>query len=197
MSGFALAVLGTSWGGLNALSTIVRGFPKDLAVPVAVVQHRGRETPSLLRDLLREHTDLAVSEIEDKQPFAPGHIYLAPADYHLLIEPGYFSLSTEPAVRYSRPSIDVTFSSAADALGAAVIGVVLTGANRDGSLGLRRIADRGGHAVVQHPETAESPLMPRAAFEMVPDADLVRLDEIGPHVTKLAAVRAGGPRRSR
>ena len=84
-----------------------------------------------------------------------GHVYVAPPNYHLLIERGFFSLTTDAPVRYSRPSIDVTFVSAADEYGRRAVGVVLTGANEDGALGLKRIADRGGYAIVQDPETAE------------------------------------------
>jgi two-component system chemotaxis response regulator CheB len=106
-----------------------------------------------------------------------------------LVEPGYFSLSTEAPVRYSRPSIDVTFISAADEYGCRAVGVVLTGANEDGALGLRRIADRGGHAIVQDPETAELPVMPRAALRAVPHARVVALDQIARHLISIAPPR--------
>jgi two-component system chemotaxis response regulator CheB len=119
-------------------------------------------------------------------------VYVAPPDYHTLVEPGYFSLSTEAPVRYSRPSIDVTFSSAADAYAHRAVGVILTGANADGALGLRRISDRGGLALVQDPESAESATMPAAAQRAVPRARVMPLPAIAAY---LAALPAGSPER--
>jgi two-component system, chemotaxis family, protein-glutamate methylesterase/glutaminase len=115
-----------------------------------------------------------------------GYVYVAPSNYHLLIEPGFFSLTTDAPVRYSRPSIDVTFESAADQYGRGTVGVVLTGANEDGALGLKRIADRGGYAIVQDPETAEGAAMPRAALRIVPKARVVPLDRIANHLIAIA-----------
>ena len=110
----------------------------------------------MLPALLQDRTSLGVCEVEDKAPIVAGNVYVAPADYHLLIERGYFSLSTDEPVRYSRPSIDVTFVSAADTYGDRTVGVVLTGANSDGAQGLKRIVDRGGLAFVQSPATGHS-----------------------------------------
>ena len=172
-------VVGISWGGLHALKTLVAALPAAYHLPTVLVQHRHRDSDGLLRNLLQEHTTLNVCEVEDKQPILPGYLFIAPADYHLLVEEGYFSLSVDAPVRYSRPSIDVTFVSAADAFGARSAGVVLTGANADGAAGLVRIAQRGGAAVVQAPETAESPTMPKAALEAVPAARVLTLPEIG------------------
>ncbi|HWK90060.1 MAG TPA: chemotaxis protein CheB, partial [Longimicrobium sp.] len=109
-------------------------------------------------------------------------IFVAPPDYHLLLEDGYFSLSVDEPVRYSRPSIDVMFESAADAYGMDVIGVVLTGANQDGARGLRRIVDVGGHGVVQDPATAEVRVMPLSAARAVPEACVLPLERIGAHL---------------
>jgi two-component system chemotaxis response regulator CheB len=175
---YDIVVVGTSWGGLTALRELIAGLPRDFALPVVLVQHRHRQSDQLLTSLLQDRTPLTVCEIEDKAPIGAGNLYIAPADYHVLIEPGYFSLSTEEPVRFSRPSIDVTFASAADTYGRGVVGVVLTGANADGSRGLKRIADRGGLAVVQDPKTAESPTMPSAAIKSVPAARVVPLGEI-------------------
>ncbi len=150
----------------------------DFALPVVVVQHRHRDSVDLLPALLQDRTALVVCDIEDKAPLVGGHIHVAPADYHVLIERGYFSLSTEAAVRFSRPSIDVTLASAADAYGAGAVGVILTGANADGAYGLRRVADRDGLSLVQLPATAESPRMPAAALEAVPEALVLTLSEI-------------------
>ncbi|HEX2207200.1 MAG TPA: chemotaxis protein CheB [Longimicrobium sp.] len=183
--GYRLVVVGASAGGLHALRTIVGGLPEDFGIPVVVVQHRAKES-ELLCELLQECSGLPVAEVNDKQEIGPG-VWVGPPDYHLLLdEDGFFSLSTDEPVRYSRPSIDVMFESAADVFGMDVIGVVLTGANADGARGLRRIADAGGHAVVQDPDTAEVRVMPRSAIKAVPEACVLPLEEIAGH---LAAIR--------
>jgi two-component system chemotaxis response regulator CheB len=164
-------------------------LPPDLPVPVVMVQHRHKMSDEALPRLLQDRTSLPVCEAEDKMPIEPGKVYVAPADYHLLVErDGYFTLSVEEPIRYSRPSIDVTFLSAADAFGAKTIGVVLTGANADGSAGLKRIAERGGAALVQEPGTAESPTMPAAAIKEVPLARVMVLSKIGSAIADLASL---------
>ena len=190
--GYDLVVVGTSWGGLHALRTLVGGLPESFQMAVTLVQHRHRDSDHLLRTLLQENSSLRVFEVEDKMPLEHGHIYVAPPDYHTLVEPGHFSLSTEAPVRFSRPSIDVTFTSAADSYSHRTVGIVLTGANADGADGLRRISDRGGLALVQDPETAESPTMPTAARKAVPRARAMSLEAIA---TFLASLPAGLPER--
>ena len=182
---YDIVVVGTSWGGLNALSTLVAGLPASFDVPMVIVQHRSRDLESLLAAFLQERTSLPVCEIDDKAPLVAGHIYLVPPDYHALLEEGFFSLTTDAPVKFSRPSIDVTFLSAADSYGARTIGVVLTGANDDGAKGLRRIADRGGFAIVQDPASAESPIMPRAALRAVSEAHVVPLHEIAATLVRI------------
>ncbi|HSQ28629.1 MAG TPA: chemotaxis protein CheB [Gemmatimonadaceae bacterium] len=193
MAAYEIAVVGTSWGGLAALRQLVTALPDTFALSMVVVQHRHRDSDHLLTSLLQDRTPLCVSEVEDKAPIAGGTIYLAPADYHLLVEGGHFSLSTDEAVLYSRPSIDVTFTSVADAYGKRAVGVVLTGANADGARGLRRIADRGGLALVQRPESAESPTMPAAALRAVPEARVLSIAQIA---STLAALPVAQPSRS-
>jgi two-component system chemotaxis response regulator CheB len=190
--GYDLVVVGTSWGGLAALRTLVAGLPESFSMAVLIVQHRHKDSDHLLRVLLQERSTLAVCEVEDKLPLTHGRIYVAPPDYHTLVEPGHFSLSTEAPVRYSRPSIDVTFSSAADSYGHRTVGIVLTGANADGASGLRQISDRGGLAIVQDPATAESRLMPEAAMHAVPRARVMPLEEI---VAFVSTLPAGVPER--
>jgi two-component system chemotaxis response regulator CheB len=190
--GYDIVVVGTSWGGLAALRTLVGGLPKEFMMAVTLVQHRHKDSDHLLRVLLQERTTLAVCEVEDKMPIEHGRIYVAPPDYHTLVEPGHFSLSTEAPVRFSRPSIDVTFGSASDSYAHRTVGIVLTGANADGAEGLRRISDRGGMAIVQDPSTAESKTMPEAARQMVPRAKVMPLEEI---VLFLASLPAGVPER--
>lgn len=188
---FDLIVVGASWGGLDALTVLVRGLPADFEVPVVVVQHRGPDAQSFLSDLLQQWTGRKVLEPEDKEPIEPGHIYIAPANYHLLVETGHFSLTTEAPVRYSRPSIDVMFGSAAHAYGPRLIGVVLTGANEDGSRGLQCIEEYGGYCVVQDPATAEVATMPEAALRRVPRAAKLPLADIAAHLVDVA--RNGPP----
>ncbi|MGZ4780093.1 MAG: chemotaxis protein CheB, partial [Thermoanaerobaculia bacterium] len=167
---YAMVVVGTSWGGLSALRALIAGLPAGFGLPIVVVQHRHKRSDGLLTSLLQDVTSLHVCEVEDKAPMVAGNLYIAPADYHLLVEQGFFSLTTDLPVRYSRPSIDVTFISAADAYAEQAVGVILTGANADGARGLQRIVDRGGLGLVQLPATAESPAMPAAALRAVPTA---------------------------
>ena len=183
--GYELAVVGASWGGLAALQTLVGRLPRSLRLPVAIVQHRHRNSEALLARFLQEQTPLRVCEIEDKTLVEPGKIFVAPANYHVLIEQGHFSLSTEAPVRYSRPSIDVALTSAADAYGHRAVGIIMTGSNADGAQGLRRIADAGGMAIVQAPETAEAPTMPRAALRRVPTARVFALDRLSSFLATL------------
>jgi two-component system chemotaxis response regulator CheB len=190
--GYDIAMVGTSWGGLAALRTLVNGLPASLCMAVAIIQHRHKDSDHLLRTLLQERSALVVCEVEDKMPIERGTVYVAPPDYHTLVEPGHFSLSTEAPVRYSRPSIDVAFGSAADSYAHRTVGIVLTGANADGAEGLRFISDRGGLAIVQDPATAESPTMPRAAAHAVPRARVMPLNEI---VRFLGQLPAGAPER--
>jgi two-component system chemotaxis response regulator CheB len=193
---FQIVVIGTSWGGLSALSAVVSTLPSTFALPLVVVQHRSPDTVGFLAELLQSRTKLCVVEVDDKRPIAAGHVYVAPANYHLLVERGFFSLTTDAPVRYSRPSIDVTFGSAADEYGRDTIGIVLTGANEDGALGLRRIADRGGYTIVQDPETAESATMPRAALRLVPRAQVLPLAGISTHLVSIAPTRPPAQQRA-
>ncbi|MGH2790341.1 MAG: chemotaxis protein CheB [Actinomycetota bacterium] len=175
---FDLVVVGASWGGLHALRVVLRGLPADFEVPLVIAQHRGPESSEVMVRLLQNHTPLTVVEASDKDPVEEGHVYIAAPDYHLLLEPGSFALSTEGEVKHSRPSIDVLFESASDAYAERLVGVILTGANDDGSAGLRRIRSAGGVTVVQDPATAERREMPEAAIAAVPDAKVLPLEAI-------------------
>ena len=181
-----MIAVGASWGGLKALRAVAHGLPSHFRVPITFVQHRSKESAAL-RDLLQDCTSLIVCEVEDKQPIMGGYIYLAPPDYHLLVDGDAFSLSVDEPVRYSRPSIDVFFESVAERFGPEAVGVVLTGANEDGAAGLRQIAARGGQAIVQDPRTAESPIMPRAALRAVPSALTLPLERMTPYLMSLAS----------
>jgi two-component system chemotaxis response regulator CheB len=180
-----MVVVGASAGGLTALRALVGGLPGNFDIPVAVVQHRSKDS-QLLCELLQECTALPVCEAADKEEILPGRVYIAPPDYHMLVDGGSFALTVDEPVRFSRPSIDVTFEAVADEYGPDAIGVVLTGANGDGSRGLRRIVDRGGRGVVQDPATADVRVMPQAALRLVPEACVLPLGRIAPY---LAAIR--------
>jgi two-component system chemotaxis response regulator CheB len=179
--GCGIVVIGASWGGLDALGTVLRALSPGFAAPVAVAQHRSPHFErSELADQLGRRGALPVADAEDKQPIAPGRVYLAPPDYHLLVEPGAFSLSVDAPVLFSRPSIDVLFESAADAYGERATGVLLTGANADGAAGLARIRARGGLTIVQDPAGAAQPAMPEAAIAAGGAQRVLALDEIAP-----------------
>ncbi|HEX3534237.1 MAG TPA: chemotaxis protein CheB [Gemmatimonadaceae bacterium] len=187
---YAVVGIGTSWGGLAALTKLLGDLPGDFSLPVVVVQHRGKDSDRLLSELLQDATDMRVCEVEDKEPLTPGSVHIAPANYHVLVENGYLSLTVEEPVRFSRPSIDVMFTSAADTYESGAIGVVLTGANEDGSRGLAHIVKRGGRALVQDPRTAEIPIMPVAAIKAVPSAEVLPLDKLAPRLIQLSLERA-------
>ena len=184
---YSVVAIGTSWGGLAALTKLLSDLPPDFPIPIVVVQHRSNDSERLLSQLLQDATDLRVCEIEDKDELTPGTVHLAPANYHVLIEEGYVSLTIEEPVRFSRPSIDVMLTSAADTYGSAAIGIVLTGANEDGAQGLAQIVKRGGRAFVQDPKTAEIPIMPTAAIRAVPTAEVLPLDVLVSRLIKLSA----------
>ena len=187
---YAVVGIGTSWGGLAALTTLLGDLPGNFSLPVVVVQHRGKDSDRLLSELLQDATDMRVCEVEDKEPLTPGSVHIAPANYHVLVDNGYLSLTVEEPVRFSRPSIDVMLTSAADTYGSGAIGVVLTGANEDGSRGLAHIVKRGGRALVQDPRTAEIPIMPVASIKAVPSAEVLPLDKLAPRLIQLSLERA-------
>ncbi|MFH7320672.1 chemotaxis protein CheB [Desulfurivibrio sp. D14AmB] len=183
---YRAVVMGVSAGGLAALRTILAELPAAFPVPLVVVQHRGPEDDGFLAHYLDQHCPLRVKDAEDKEPAVPGTVYLAPANYHLLLEDdGSFALSLEGRVKFARPSIDLLFESAADVYGAALVAIVLTGANDDGSRGLAAVKRRGGLVVVQDPATAEAVAMPEAAIKTVAVDFVLPLPAIGPLLVKL------------
>jgi two-component system chemotaxis response regulator CheB len=165
------AVIGASAGGVDALGVLFAHLPADWRLPMVVVLHLPEEHESRLPELFRLRLPFPVLEAQDKAPVAPGCLYFAPPGYHLSIERDRsFSLSCEPPVLFSRPSIDVLMDSAADAYGPALAGLLLTGANEDGARGLHGIHRAGGITAVQHPAEAQVPTMPEAAIARhVPD----------------------------
>jgi two-component system, chemotaxis family, protein-glutamate methylesterase/glutaminase len=174
-------VIGGSAGGMQALAVILPTLPADFSLPVAIVIHVMEGSAGYLATYLNGLSALPVLEACDKEPFKAGTIYVAPAGYPLLIEADEaLALSVDEPVSFARPAIDVLFESAAEVYGKGLIGIVLTGANRDGSRGLKRIKERGGLAVVQDPAAAEAGLMPRAAIETAAVDHILPLAEIGP-----------------
>jgi two-component system, chemotaxis family, protein-glutamate methylesterase/glutaminase len=184
-----VVVIGTSLGGLEALSVLLKALPRDFPVPIAIVQHRARVEDSGFERLLASQSALPVVEANDKDSLEPGRVYVAPADYHLLLERSSLALSTAAPASYARPSIDVLFESAADAHGASVVGLILTGSNHDGALGCQRIKARGGRVFVQDPDTAQSSAMPRAALAATKVDAVLPLGELGAHLSKLCRCR--------
>lgn len=184
--GYDVVVIGASWGGLHALETVLGALPPGFAVAVAVAQHRAPGADdALLGDLLDRACPLPVRDAEDKVALRAGEVLLAPPGYHMLVESGQVALSVDEPVRFSRPSVDVLFESAADAYAERTAGVLLTGANADGADGLRAIRERGGAVAVQDPEDAERPEMPSAGLEATPSARRLALGEVGPWLTTL------------
>lgn len=163
-----LIVIGGSAGSLDVLLKLVAGLPPHLPAAILVVTHRKASSEDRLVELLNARSSWAVREAEEKDLIVPNTIYIAPTDYHLLIEQDYsFSLDVSEKVNYSRPSIDITFESAAEVYGPSMLGILLSGANADGVEGLRSIKKRGGLCLVQDPGTAEVDYMPRQAIEQV------------------------------
>jgi two-component system chemotaxis response regulator CheB len=181
-----IVVVGTSTGGLKALQVLLAGLPREFSLPVAIVQHRSKDSESGLCEFLNQTSNLPVKEPEDKELLVPGNAYLAPRDYHLLIENGSFALSTDPPVTHARPSIDVLFESAADEYEDRAIGVILTGANQDGSRGLKMIKALGGMTIVEDPATASCGEMPRSAIAQSTPDWILPLPEIASCLQKLS-----------
>lgn len=191
MKGVHMIVIGTSMGGLRALQRILKDVPRGFATPMAAVQHRHRTSQSILAQHLQRSANIRVRDAENQMPVEKGTLYLAPADYHLLIENDRFLLSTEGAVQYSRPSIDVLFESAADTYRENLLGIILTGANDDGSRGVRAIKERGGIVIVQDPDEAEAPSMPLAAIASTRVDSVLKLAEIPPYLIGCCHVETG------
>jgi two-component system chemotaxis response regulator CheB len=164
--GHEAIVIGGSAGGLNALQEILRPLPADFGLPILVVLHRSPSPDDLLTVVLNEPCQLLVKEADQDDVIEPGRVYIAPANYHLLVERDRtLSLSIDAKVCYSRPSIDVLFETAAEVYRSGLIGIILTGANNDGTAGLRRIKKNGGLTIAQDPATAEVKMMPSSAIE--------------------------------
>lgn len=171
--------IGASAGGVEALSVLLPALPASCPASIFVVVHLPRDRPSLLVNVFSHRCSLQIREAQDKEPVAPGTVYFAPANYHLLLDEGpQLALSADDLVHHSRPSIDVLFESAADVYFERLLGIILTGANEDGAAGLAAVHAAGGTTVVQEPKTAQSPLMVLSALKLQAPDHILSLGEI-------------------
>ena len=181
-----MLVIGGSAGSLDVLMDVLPKLRKDIDFPIVIILHRKKDSESLLADLLSSRSPLPVNEIEDKQPILPGVIYLAPPDYHVLIEKNdTFSLDVSEKVNFSRPSIDVSFESASDAYPDAIAGLLLSGANADGTEGLKCIQEKNGLVIVQQPGTADVAYMPQQAINEIKVDAILNKEEIASYINNL------------
>lgn len=165
-----MVAMGASLGGLASLRAVLECLPDAFLPPVAIVQHRSADFKGELVALLAASCRLPVTEAEDKQPIEPGQVFVAPPDYHLLVDGGHFALSLEAPVNWARPSIDVLLASAAAWFGRRTVAVVLSGTGRDGAAGAAAVAEAGGSVIVESPDAAEEKEMPAAALQAAPQA---------------------------
>jgi two-component system chemotaxis response regulator CheB len=187
---FAAVVIGVSTGGVSALKILLGGLTPDFPIPVIVVSHISPDSDDGLALLLNTHCSLRVKEADEQETVVSGTVYLAPANYHLLVERGgTLALSVDAQVNYARPSVDVLFETAADVYGRALIGVILTGAGSDGSNGLLKIKNSGGLTIVQDPADAEMNAMPLSALHLLDADHTAPLKEIAPLLIKLSYLK--------
>jgi two-component system, chemotaxis family, protein-glutamate methylesterase/glutaminase len=181
-------VIGASAGGIQALKILLPALLSGVRAPVFIVMHLPRDRPSILAQIFSRNCALPVREAEDKEEVAPGTVYFAPSNYHMLVDQGpRIALSADDPVHHSRPSIDVLFESAADIYGQRLLGVILSGANDDGAAGLAAVHNAGGLTVVQNPETAIAPHMALAALKQCAVDWVLSLDEIAALLQTLVA----------
>ena len=179
-------VMGASAGGLAALTATLPRLSDDFHLPVLIVQHMSPSADDFLAKHFNTLCDRPVREATDKEPIRDNHIYFAPANYHLLVEPDKtLALSITERVQYSRPSIDVLFETAAEAYLDDLAGVILTGANADGARGIQRIRQLQGLGIAQSPATAEADAMPRAAIEKAGVDHVLDLEDIAPFINRI------------
>lgn len=159
-------VIGASAGGLYATTALLEILPRDYQLPVIIVQHRSKGHRDLLEEVLQSKCKIRIKQADEKEKIQNNMVYIAPPDYHLLVEKDLtFSLSTDEHVRYSRPSIDVLFQSAAIAYKELLAAIILTGANNDGASGIIEVKQYGGLTIAQDPAEALFPVMPKAAID--------------------------------
>lgn len=179
-------VIGTSAGGVHALKQLLGLLGAECTIPIIVVIHRLKNVESKLADVLRYFSQLTIKEAEEKEELALGTVYLAPSNYHLMLEEdSTLSLNLDERVNFSRPSIDVTLVSFSEVYKDSLVSIILTGANADGAYGLKVAYENGGTAIVQKPEEAQVPVMPTQAIKAVPSAQRMSIAEIAKYLTQL------------
>jgi two-component system chemotaxis response regulator CheB len=179
-------VIGASAGGLYALTEIFSELPSGFKFPIVVVQHRAAGQSELLEDVLQAKCKLEIKQADEKENIKNGVIYIAPPGYHLFIEQDHrFSLSIDPPVKHSIPSIDVTFQSAAEAFGHLLVGIVLTGSSSDGAEGIKTIKEFRGVTIAQEPKEAKFPFMPKSAIDTKMVDHILNLQGIKRFITEL------------
>ena len=180
---FEIVVVGVSAGGAKALKTLLSSFSIGFPLPIVIVQHLHKDSDDYYLQNLQKCCSLKIIEAADKDLIKPGFVYFAPANYHVLVENNKaFSLSNDEKINYARPSIDLLFETASYVYGNKIVGTILTGANSDGSKGLRIIKEVGGLAIVQDPKTAEYDSMPVAAISVTQIDNILSLEKIGPFI---------------
>ncbi len=176
---FECVIIGGSWGGIEAVGSILERLPEHFPLPIIVVLHQHRKSGSRIPEIFSRKCPLKVKEAEEKEALAPQTVYIAPPNYHLLVEKGgSLSLSVDKQVNFSRPSIDVSFMSAAEAYGDGLIGILLTGANHDGAEGVVIIKRYGGLVIIEDPDTAKVSTMPQSALSRTRVDQVLRLEDI-------------------
>ncbi len=188
-----LVVIGASAGGVEALQQLCAGLPPDLKAAVLVVLHTSMNSGGLLPQILNRAGRLHASSPDDFGRIERGKIYVAPPDFHMIVEDGHLRLVRGPRENRHRPAIDPTFRSAAMSYGPRVIGIVLTGSLDDGTSGLMVIRAHGGEAIVQDPETALFPSMPESALKQVKDATVAQLAAIPALIVELVSQQVNAP----
>ncbi|MCK9453140.1 MAG: chemotaxis protein CheB [Bacteroidales bacterium] len=179
-------VIGSSAGGLHALKIIISGFSASFDTPIIVTQHLSPNSDNYLVQFLNQFTQLTVKEADEKEVILRGYVYIAPPNFHLLVEEDFtLSLNVEEKVNFARPSIDVLFETAAEAYKNQLIGIILTGANHDGAKGIARIKQKGGYTIAQSPDTAEAAAMPQAAINTGFVDQILKLEDIPVFLNKI------------
>ena len=172
-------LLAGSAGSFTPIFRIIRSLPENYDKTIVIVIHRGKNNFSDIENLFGDNCRISVNEISDKDKITGGHVYIAPANYHTLFEKSnHFALDVSEQVWYSKPSIDVTFESAADAFGSDCVAMLFSGANQDGANGLLKLRQKGALTVIQHPEDAEMYAMPQAAVDLNAGEFILTTDQI-------------------
>jgi two-component system, chemotaxis family, protein-glutamate methylesterase/glutaminase len=176
---YKAVVIGGSAGSFQGVVKILSQLPKGFPLPIIMCLHRLKHVRNGFVEALSIKSVVQVTEPNDKETIKKGNVYLAPANYHMSVELGnYFALSTEEMINNSRPAIDITLSTCAFAYKEKLIGILLSGANRDGGAGMKAIHDRGGITVVQDPAECMIDTMPKAALAMTKIDHIMKIDQI-------------------